>query len=306
MISRRGTRTSGASSGVTKILREAGSGPVVTAGSVVSGLERMFMASSLWVALNSSGFWLVFEPRAHPRVGLGVLGDVADDGDRIGAGGKNLARLFELDAADRDQWNAADALFPFGDFWNALRGEAHRFQRGRKDRPERDVIRLGAQRGFEFLVVMGGEAERETRIADCLEIGVNKVLLAEMQMFCSGHDRRAPVIIDHEFCRRAFCDFERVADDLQRFAVVEVFRAQLDRADAKRGQARDPTDAVDHGIEAIRIRHARTVSQRLEWKGRRSRGLPSSPPQKLRVRPRRLSGTRAPSRRDRCLWRSQC
>ena len=44
MISRKGTRTSGASSGVTKILRDDGSGPVVTAGSVVSGLERMFMA----------------------------------------------------------------------------------------------------------------------------------------------------------------------------------------------------------------------------------------------------------------------
>src|ERR1700733_13928400 len=43
MISRKGTRTSDASSGVIQILREAGSGPVVTAGSVVSGLERMFM-----------------------------------------------------------------------------------------------------------------------------------------------------------------------------------------------------------------------------------------------------------------------
>src|SRR3954469_3801166 len=44
MISRNGTRISGASSGVTKILRDDGNGPVVTAGSVVSGLERMFMA----------------------------------------------------------------------------------------------------------------------------------------------------------------------------------------------------------------------------------------------------------------------
>jgi hypothetical protein len=32
---------------VIQILREAGSGPVVTAGSVVSGLERMFMLSSV-------------------------------------------------------------------------------------------------------------------------------------------------------------------------------------------------------------------------------------------------------------------
>src|SRR5271169_5912228 len=47
MISRSGTRSSGAASGFAKILREEGSGPVVTAGSVVSGLERMFMGSSL-------------------------------------------------------------------------------------------------------------------------------------------------------------------------------------------------------------------------------------------------------------------
>jgi hypothetical protein len=37
---------------VTKILREAGSGPVVTAGSVVSGLERMFMGSSCYSCLS--------------------------------------------------------------------------------------------------------------------------------------------------------------------------------------------------------------------------------------------------------------
>src|ERR1700761_8086084 len=43
MISRKGTLISGAALGFAKILREEGSGPVVTAGRVVSGLERMFM-----------------------------------------------------------------------------------------------------------------------------------------------------------------------------------------------------------------------------------------------------------------------
>src|SRR5258705_4402667 len=43
MISRRGTRRSGAVSGVAKIFRDEGRGPVVTAGRVVSGLERMFI-----------------------------------------------------------------------------------------------------------------------------------------------------------------------------------------------------------------------------------------------------------------------
>src|SRR3954468_20953108 len=47
MISRKGTRRSGAASGEAKIFRDEGSGPVVTAGTVLSGLERMFMGSSL-------------------------------------------------------------------------------------------------------------------------------------------------------------------------------------------------------------------------------------------------------------------
>src|ERR1700681_1942412 len=48
MISRSGTCTSGASSGVTKILRDEGSGPVVTAGfssAVVTGLFMVVLPS---------------------------------------------------------------------------------------------------------------------------------------------------------------------------------------------------------------------------------------------------------------------
>src|SRR6476646_2847447 len=48
MISRKGTRTSGASSGVPKILRDDGSGPVVTAGfssAVAMGLFMVLLPS---------------------------------------------------------------------------------------------------------------------------------------------------------------------------------------------------------------------------------------------------------------------
>src|SRR3569832_1758069 len=59
MISRKGTRSSGAASGEAKIFREEGSGPVVTAGTVFSVLERMFMGSSglilLCVRLSHGG-----------------------------------------------------------------------------------------------------------------------------------------------------------------------------------------------------------------------------------------------------------
>ena len=51
--------------------------------------------------------------RARPdaRIRIGVLGDVADDGDGIRAGGEDVGRVFELDAADGDQRNVADAIF---------------------------------------------------------------------------------------------------------------------------------------------------------------------------------------------------
>src|SRR5437868_2244431 len=312
MISRSGTRTSPAASGVTKILREAGSGPVVTAGSVASGLERMFIiypplnfylsmpslrangsrecapddrlreaihscpqggGMDCFVAcaprndgggfslLISSGLRVHSEPRAYPCVGIGGLGDIADDGDGIRAGGKDLRRALKLDAADRNQRDVADAFLPFGDPCNALRRETHRFQRGRKDRPEGDVVGLGAQRGRQFFVVMRGKPKRQAGVADRLEIGIGQILLAEVQMFGASLDRRAPVVIDDEFCRRALDDSECVANDLQRLGVLEILGAQLHRTDAKQCKARDLGDAVYDGIKAVRIRNHDTACQ---------------------------------------------
>src|ERR1700742_1644653 len=70
MISRRGTRTSGASSGVTKILREGDRGPVVTAGSVVSGLERMFISYPPVIVVRHSGRSAGRGPIRNLEVGL--------------------------------------------------------------------------------------------------------------------------------------------------------------------------------------------------------------------------------------------
>ena len=38
--------------------------------------------------------------RAHARVRIWILGDVADDGDGVGARGENIGGVFEFDAAD--------------------------------------------------------------------------------------------------------------------------------------------------------------------------------------------------------------
>ena len=63
---------------------------------------------------------------------------------------------------------------------------------------------------------MGGDAERQSGFADFAEVGVGKVFLAEMQMLCAGDDRRAPVIVDHEFGIGALDGLQRVGHDLQR------------------------------------------------------------------------------------------
>ena len=97
---------------------------------------------------------------------------------------------------------------------------------------------------------MGGDAERQPGLADFVEVGVDEIFLAEMQMLCAGNDRRAPVVVDHELWRRVpLGHLERVADDLQRLRVVELLGAQLDGADAEHGQSRHPGDAVDDGVE---------------------------------------------------------
>src|SRR5262249_6107684 len=155
MISRKGTLRSGAALGFAKILREEGSGPVVTAGRGVSGLERMFMG--ILLLISSSGFGAFAKPLSDPCIGGGVLGDIGTNGNGIGAGGETLRSLLELEAADRDQRNIADALLPLGDLRNALRREAHRFQRGRKDRPQRDIVGPGGKPDRQLVVVMGGD-----------------------------------------------------------------------------------------------------------------------------------------------------
>ncbi|GCC43866.1 hypothetical protein chiPu_0027954 [Chiloscyllium punctatum] len=153
---------------------------------------------------------------------------------------------------------------------------------------------------------MGGDTERELGFADLGEVGVGEVFLAEMQMLGTGDNSRAPVVVDHELCGRALRHGQRVGDDLQRRGIVEVLGAQLDGADAELGQSLDPVDAVDDGIERIRIRHARTGSQRQGWRGRRSRGLPSARLHRRCGRPRRRGGRHWPSQPGRRPLRRRC
>src|SRR5690348_7103062 len=71
--------------------------------------RRAFRAPQDEELTASRGLRLLAQPLPHPCIGVGVLGDVGNDSDGIGAGGENVGGLFELDAADRDQRDVADA-----------------------------------------------------------------------------------------------------------------------------------------------------------------------------------------------------
>ncbi len=112
------------------------------------------------------------------------------------------------------------------------------------------IVGLRGKRGRELGVVMGGDAERQARLADSTEVGIDQVFLAEMQMLGAGDDRRTPVIVDHELGRS--CPWSPASASVticSAAGIVELLGAQLDGADAKLGQPPDPRDAVDDGIE---------------------------------------------------------
>ena len=200
------------------------------------------MSRALWLARG--------KPVADAGIGIGVFGDVADDGDGIRAGSEDFGSLFELDAADGDQRDFTDALFPFGDARHALRRKAHGLERGREDRAERDVVGLVLERVAKLGVVVGREAERQPGGADRLDVGVGEgreVLLAEMQVLGFRFDRCLPVIVDHEPGRGAAGGGQRFAHELERVGLVQVLRAQLDRADAEAGEAFQPRDQSTTG-----------------------------------------------------------
>ena len=53
-------------------------------------------------------------------------------------------------------------------------------------------------------------------VARLAALGVGEVFLAEMQVLCAGDDRRAPVVVDHEFRIGALDGLQSVGHDLQR------------------------------------------------------------------------------------------
>ena len=104
----------------------------------------------------------------------------------------------EVEAADRDQWDIADAPLPFADAREPLRRKSHHLQDRRIDRAKRDIIGLEAQRALEFRVVMRADADAQPARADRVHVGAVEIALPEMDAVGAGVDRDPPVVVDHK------------------------------------------------------------------------------------------------------------
>src|SRR5215210_658031 len=107
MISRKGTRTSDASSGVTKILRDEGSGPVVTAGFSSAELTGLFMM------LLPSGVFNLFSAKISKQAKHQSEYDPDRGGDRwkLRSPQHGVSGLYQIARREQPQ-RAADKVEP--------------------------------------------------------------------------------------------------------------------------------------------------------------------------------------------------
>ena len=133
----------------------------------------------------------------------------------------------------------------------ALRREGHGLENRRIDRPERDVVRIEAQRALQLGVVVGADAEPQARLADRADVGVVEIALAEMDPRRALVDRDAPIIVDDQDRARFRANRQRLARLARDPGLVLVLDPQLDETRAGAGQPCDPSGAVDDRVEGI-------------------------------------------------------
>ena len=183
--------------------------------------------------------------------GSAIERDVGDDGDDVRARGETQLRPFDVEAADRDQRDRADAALPLSDTLQALRRKSHGLENCRIDRAERDVVGIEPERAVQFGVVVGADAEPQARLADRADVGMVQIGLAEMDPSGALVDRDAPEIVDDKDRASFRASRQRLTRLARDPSLVPVLDPQLHEPRADAGQARDPRRAVDDGVERI-------------------------------------------------------
>ena len=104
-------------------------------------------------------------------------------------------------------------------------------------------------------MVVRADANADAGAAQRLYVGVQKVLLAEMDVIAALVDRRVPVIVDDELGATRGTDrlgFLHLAADLGHRLILD---AKLNQPRAGRNQARHPARIGHDGIERVEHGH---------------------------------------------------
>src|SRR5271165_370852 len=213
--------------------------------------------SRRWSARSALSWPRRQDPFSRARLRIGVQRDVGDDRDDVRAGLQAQFRPLGVEAADGDKRNGAEAALPVPDPFEPLRGEGHRFQDRRVDRPERDIVGLKLERALEFGVVVRADAEPEARAADGGNVRAVEIALAEVNPGGALIDGDSPEIVDDEVRARIGADGESLTRLACDCGLVPILHPELDELRADANEPSDPGGAVDDRVERIETAHKR-------------------------------------------------
>lgn len=105
---------------------------------------------------------------------------------------------------------------------------------------------------------MGAESELQPGGTDGAEIGLGKILLAQMDEVAALLDRQTPKVVDDQLAAMGRADRFGNADLVSDILVASFLDPELHQLDAERHQAFDPSGAVDDEVERVE-RHEKTA-----------------------------------------------
>src|SRR4029079_15254965 len=104
---------------------------------------------------------------------------------------------------------------------------------------------------FQLAMIVGTDAKADAGTADGLHIGIDQILLAEMDVVAFLIDGDLPIVVDDELSAVRGADRLGLADLAAQLGLGLILDAQLHQACAGRHQARDPVGIRHDRIKAV-------------------------------------------------------
>src|SRR5439155_638163 len=118
-------------------------------------------------------------------------------------------------------------------------------------RAESHIVGVGRERGVELFSAVGADAELDARGSDGVEVGADKVALAEMHEIRAEADRFAPIVVDYELTAMRRSNFERLRDLCLDCGGRRILDAKLNELCALARELRDPGGVGKDRIKRI-------------------------------------------------------